>query len=107
MIWAGLWSKAVGIAKGVPDVVWWIVLAVLAWRFIDLNARWDERARNKERQARAGAEQDGRVVDALEEIEERTDDEVSEAVRARDAAPRDVPAGELPRDVRERIFLPS
>lgn len=84
-----IWGKVLGFFKGIPDIVWWILLAIGAGTYIDLRARGEQRAKDKARQA-----EEARKVD--QRITENSDEMVAQADRIRAANPVPADAGELP-----------
>lgn len=87
-----IWAKVLSFVKGIPDVAWWIILAVCTATFIDLRARSEQRKEDKAKRVDEARKVDNQIL-------ENSDEMVAQADRIRAANPvePDAPDG-VPRE---------
>jgi hypothetical protein len=84
-MWALFASRAWNFLKAIPDWIWWVIVAVVFGKFIDMRARADQSAKDKAREKLARANTQVAIITAQKQVVQQESALANQAIQARDS----------------------
>jgi hypothetical protein len=97
-MWTLFASRAWSFLKAIPDWAWWVIVAVVFGKFIDMRARADQAAKDKAKEKLAQAKTQAAIVMVQKQVVQQESHSADQALAARDAVVAAPPSDELPDD---------